>query len=116
MLELLVGEAHQRLERGLVAEPVLAADVEDLGADVALDHAEHVGVGAALHLAEQPLFAVVEDFQLGGFGRRLHPAGVGVGLLVAAALALDLLLLLLLRHGTAPFVRHILPGVSDCPT
>jgi len=28
VLELLVGEAHQRLERGLVAQPVLAADLE----------------------------------------------------------------------------------------
>ena len=37
VLELLVGEAHQRLERDLVAEPVVAADLEDLGADEALD-------------------------------------------------------------------------------
>ena len=54
VLELLVGEAHQRLERRLVAEPVVAADLEDLGADVALDQAEDVGVGAALDLAQQP--------------------------------------------------------------
>ena len=51
VLELLVGEADQRLERDLVAERVLAADLEHLGADEALDQAEQVRVGAALHLA-----------------------------------------------------------------
>ena len=55
VLELLVGQAHQRLERDLVAEPVTAADLEHLGADEALDQREHVGVGAALHLREQAL-------------------------------------------------------------
>ncbi|MBC7781142.1 MAG: hypothetical protein H7125_13670 [Proteobacteria bacterium] len=33
MLQLLVGEAHQGFELGLIAEPVVAADVENLGAD-----------------------------------------------------------------------------------
>ncbi len=57
VLQLLVGEAHQRLERHLVAEPVVAADLEDLGADEALDQREHVGVGAALDLRQEPLLA-----------------------------------------------------------
>jgi len=33
VLELLVAEAHQRLERHLVAQPVLARQLEHLGAD-----------------------------------------------------------------------------------
>jgi hypothetical protein len=57
VLELLVGEADDRLERGLVAEGVVAADLGHLGADEALDQAEHVGVGAALHLAEEARLA-----------------------------------------------------------
>ena len=63
MLELLVGEAHQRLERGLVAEPVLAADLQHLGRDEALDQAEHVGVGAALDLAQQTLLVAAEKLE-----------------------------------------------------
>ena len=66
VLELLVGEAHQRLERGLVAEPVVAAHLEDLGADEALDQAEDVGVGAALDLAHEALFVRREKGELVG--------------------------------------------------
>ena len=55
VLELLVGEAHEGLQRHLVAHPVVAAHLQDLGADEALDEAEHVGVGAALDLAEEAL-------------------------------------------------------------
>ena len=50
VLQFLVGEAHQGFQRDLVAEPVLAAHLEDLGADEALDQPEDVGVGAALDL------------------------------------------------------------------
>jgi hypothetical protein len=53
VLDLLVAEAHQRLERQLVAQRVLAADLEQLGGDEAFDQAEHVGVGAALDLADE---------------------------------------------------------------
>jgi hypothetical protein len=60
MLDLLVREAHQRLQRVLVAEAVIAAHVEDLGGDEALDEAEHVGVRAPLDLAEQPLVVRAE--------------------------------------------------------
>jgi len=61
VLELLVGEAHQRLERSLVAEPVVTAHLGDLRPDEALDQAEQVGVAAPLDLAEaQPLLLVEE--------------------------------------------------------
>src|SRR5437764_4083322 len=52
MLQFLFAEPDQRFERGLVAEPMIAAQLEDLGIDETLDEAEHVGVGAALHLTE----------------------------------------------------------------
>ena len=64
VLQLLVGEADQRFERGLIAEPVVAADLEHLRADEALDQAEHVGVGAALHLAQKARFARAQKIQL----------------------------------------------------
>ncbi len=53
VLDLLVGEADERLERDLVAQHVVAAHVDDLGGDEALDQAEDVRVGAALHLREE---------------------------------------------------------------
>ncbi len=56
VLEFLVAETDQRLQRDLVAGPVLAADLQDLAVDEAFDKAEHIGVGTALDLAqEQPL-------------------------------------------------------------
>ena len=61
VLDLLVAEAHQRLQRVLVAEPVVAAHVEHLGGDEPLDEAEYVGVGAALNLAEQSLVVRAEE-------------------------------------------------------
>ena len=64
VLEFLVGEAHQRFERDLVAEPVLAADLQHLGADEALDQAEDVGVGAALDLAREALLGRRQEGQL----------------------------------------------------
>ncbi len=55
MLQLLVAEPDQRFERNLIAEPVVAAQLQHLGADKAFDQSEHAGVGAALDLAEIPL-------------------------------------------------------------
>ena len=56
MLQLLVAEPDQGLERDLVAQPVVAAHFQHFGADEALDQPEHVGVGAPLDLAEIELF------------------------------------------------------------
>ena len=60
VLDLLVAEPHQRLERVLVAQPVVAADLELLGGDKPLDQAEDVGVGAALDLAGKAFLVVGE--------------------------------------------------------
>ena len=56
VLQLLVAEPHQRLERHLVAEPVIVAQFQDLGVDEALHQSEDVRVGAALDLADEPPF------------------------------------------------------------
>src|SRR5690606_27137624 len=61
MLQLLVAEAYKGLERHLVAEPVIAADLENLRADVALDETEHVRVRAPLHLAHESLLALAQE-------------------------------------------------------
>src|SRR5215469_3490861 len=61
MLQLLIAEPYQRFERGLVAEPMIAAQLKDLGIDKTLDQAEHVGVGAALNLAEIALLFRSEE-------------------------------------------------------
>src|SRR5690606_38192715 len=61
MLQFLVGETDQRLERRLVAEPVIATHFEHLRADEPFDEPEHVGVGAPLHLAEETLLLDVEN-------------------------------------------------------
>jgi hypothetical protein len=37
VLEFLIAEPHQRLQRNLVAEPVIAADFQYFGVDEALD-------------------------------------------------------------------------------
>ena len=62
MLQLFVGEANQRLERVLVAEPVVAAHFEDLGADVTLDQTEDVGVRASLDLRQQAALVGAEEW------------------------------------------------------
>jgi hypothetical protein len=54
VLELLVGEAHERFERGLIGEPVVAAHLEHLRGDEPLDQPKHVRVRATLDLAERP--------------------------------------------------------------
>ena len=52
----LVAEPDQGFERDLIAEPVFITQFENLGIDEALDQPEHIGVGAALNLADEPLF------------------------------------------------------------
>ena len=64
MLELLIGEAHERLELHLVPEPVVAAHIEDLRPDEALDEPEHVGVGATLDLAQVAPLALAKELEL----------------------------------------------------
>ncbi len=56
VLQLLVAEPNQRLERNLVAETVILAQFKDLGSDEALDQPKDIGIGAALDLAHKPLF------------------------------------------------------------
>src|ERR1700746_653200 len=56
VLQLLVAEPYQRLERNLVAEPVILAQFQDLGIDEALDQTKDIGVGAALYLTDEPHF------------------------------------------------------------
>ena len=56
VLQLLVAEPDQRLERNLVAEPMIVAQFQDLGVDESLDQPKDIGVGAALDLAREPLF------------------------------------------------------------
>jgi hypothetical protein len=58
MLQFLITEPHKRLERGLVSEPVIAADLEHLCIDVPLDESEDIRIGATLYLAEIALLAV----------------------------------------------------------
>ena len=48
---------------------MVAAELQHLGADEALDQAEHVGVGAALHLAEEATLPVREERQLAQLGK-----------------------------------------------
>jgi hypothetical protein len=57
VLQLLVGEAHERLEDDLVAQGMRSGDVDQLRADESLHEAEHVGVGASLDLADEALLA-----------------------------------------------------------
>ncbi len=125
VLQLLVCEAHQRLELGLVAEPVVAAHLQDLGADEALDEPEHVGVGAALDLGELPPLVRAQESELVDLGNAVRQelprkikfasaddVAVDVpanalrnldALGVAPGIALLLLLLLHGLHGVSPF-------------
>ncbi len=61
MLQLFVGEAHQRFQRDLVAEPVILADFERLGADVPFHQPEDVRVGSALDLRQEPHFCRLQE-------------------------------------------------------
>ena len=53
MLDLLVAEPHQGLQRVLVAQCVMPAHIDELGRDKALDQAKDVGVSASLDLADK---------------------------------------------------------------
>ncbi|MDT4870863.1 hypothetical protein FQZ97_1059600 [compost metagenome] len=77
MLQLFVGEAHDGFQRGLVAEPVVAAYLQHLRADEALDQAEHVGVGAALHLAQESVLGRAQEGQFVGQRQTVGQEGVG---------------------------------------
>ena len=72
MLQFLVAEPHKRLERGLVSEPVIAADLEHLCVDVTLDEAEDIRIGATLYLAEIALLAVGQEGELLHFGQSVR--------------------------------------------
>src|SRR3954452_796400 len=56
MLQLFVAEPNERLKRNLVAEPVILAQLQDLGIDESLDHLEDIGVSAALDLTHEAFF------------------------------------------------------------
>jgi hypothetical protein len=56
MLQLFIAEPDQRLERNLIAEPVIVAQFQNFGVDEALDQSKNVGIGTALDLAHEPLF------------------------------------------------------------
>ncbi len=60
MLEFLFAEPDQRLERHLVAEPIVTADFQHLGVDEALYQSEYLGIRASLNLADETLFAFGE--------------------------------------------------------
>ena len=77
MLDLFIPEAHQRLQRGLVAEPMFAAHIEHFGRDEALDQAEYVGVGPALNLAEQALVVRGEEVQAIDFRKPVRQEPLG---------------------------------------
>src|SRR6516225_8785822 len=56
VLQLLIAEPHQRFERNLVAECVIAAQLQDLGVDKPLDQPKDIGVSASLNLAHKASF------------------------------------------------------------
>ena len=72
VLQLLVAEADQRLERDLVADPVVAAHLQHLRVDEALGQAEHIGVGTALDLAHRALLVGRQGGELGGEGKSVR--------------------------------------------
>jgi hypothetical protein len=61
VLQLLVGEADERLERDLVAEPMVAADLEDLRAMKRSARPNQVGVACGPDLAQEPSLGGVEE-------------------------------------------------------
>ena len=77
MLQLLVAEPNQRLERNLVAEPVIMAQFKNLGIDETLDQPEDIGVGAALDLAHKPLFIGRQGRERIGQGKPVRKELVG---------------------------------------
>ena len=77
VLQLLVAEPNQRLERNLVAEPMIVAQFQDLGIDEALDQPKDIGVGAALDLAHEPLFIGRQGRERVGQGQPVRKELVG---------------------------------------
>ncbi len=77
VLQLLVAEPDQRLERDLVAETVIAGQFQDLGRDEALDQPKHIGVGAALDLADEPLFIGRQGGERAGQGEPVREEFLG---------------------------------------
>jgi hypothetical protein len=53
VLDLFVAEPDQGFQLGLIAKPMILAQLQDLGIHIALQQAEHVGIGAALNLADK---------------------------------------------------------------
>ena len=84
MLELLVGEANQRLDHDLVAERVAARHFQHLRSDGALDRAEHVGIRATLDLADESLLGGGGEAEGVDLRERIgHVLALGVELPVA---------------------------------
>jgi hypothetical protein len=77
VLQFLVAEPNQRLERNLVAEPMILAQFKHLGVDEALDQPKDVGVGAALDLAHKPLFIGRQGRERIGQGKPVRQELVG---------------------------------------
>jgi hypothetical protein len=66
VLKFFVGEAHDCFERRLIAQPVIATDVQHLCTEESLDEDKHVGVGAALDLAQEAMLGWRQKRQLIG--------------------------------------------------
>jgi hypothetical protein len=77
VLQLLVAKPNQRLERNLVTEPVIVAQLQHLGVDEALDQPENIGVGAALDLTDEPLFVGRQSRELSDKGKPVRQKLVG---------------------------------------
>src|SRR3984893_16291059 len=74
---ILVAEPNQRLEHNLIAETVILAQFQDLGSDEALDQPKDIGVGAALDLADEPLFVGRQGRERIGQGKPVRQEFVG---------------------------------------
>src|SRR5262249_6363159 len=72
-----VTKPNERFERNLIAQPMIAAELQDLGADEALDQSEHVGVGPTLYLAEIDPFPRREEVEPPREGKPVRQELVG---------------------------------------
>jgi hypothetical protein len=77
MLQFFVAEPDQRLQRDLIAEPVLVAQFKDLGIDEALDQSKHIGIGPALNLTDEALFIGGQRGECVGHRQRVGEKFVG---------------------------------------
>ena len=77
MLDLLLGEAHQCPQPGLVAVDVPGGVGQDHGDDVFLDEGEDVAVAVAADLVQQALLIAVEAADAGDAGDALGKEGLG---------------------------------------